>query len=114
MQESDGTNISDSLGVSGVLFFTFFTSNTRVLSCFFVFSLFILSHTLFIIHPLSSSEGFAADNMVFGSGGALLQKLNRDTFKCAFKCSEITVNGQTREVFKECLLNTWHAVTLAV
>ena len=45
--------------------------------------------------------GFAADNMVFGSGGALLQKLNRDTFKCAFKCSEITVNGQAREVFKE-------------
>jgi len=45
--------------------------------------------------------GFAADNMVFGSGGALLQKLNRDTFKCAFKCSEITVNGQAREVFKD-------------
>eukprot|EP00434_Breviolum_minutum_P036778 symbB.v1.2.032601.t1/scaffold3933.1/size58575/11 len=45
--------------------------------------------------------GFAADNMVFGSGGALLQKLNRDTFKCAFKCSEITVKGQAREVFKD-------------
>ena len=45
--------------------------------------------------------GFAADNMVFGSGGALLQKLNRDTFKCAFKCSEITVNGVARDVFKE-------------
>ena len=26
------------------------------------------------------------DNIGFGSGGALLQKLNRDTFKCAFKC----------------------------
>ena len=39
--------------------------------------------------------------MVFGSGGALLQKLNRDTFKCAFKCSEITVKGEAREVFKE-------------
>ena len=26
---------------------------------------------------------------------------NRDTFKCAFKCSEITVNGQAREVFKD-------------
>ena len=26
--------------------------------------------------------GFAADNIAFGSGGALLQKLNRDTFKC--------------------------------
>ncbi|CAJ1433117.1 unnamed protein product [Effrenium voratum] len=47
------------------------------------------------------SAGFAADNMVFGSGGALLQKLNRDTFKCAFKCSEITVNGEAREVFKD-------------
>merc|ERR1719335_220092 len=45
--------------------------------------------------------GFAADNIVFGSGGALLQKLNRDTFKCAFKCSEITINGTTREVFKD-------------
>merc|ERR1712100_134690 len=45
--------------------------------------------------------GFAADNMVFGSGGALLQKVNRDTFKCAFKCSEITVDGKSREVFKD-------------
>jgi len=47
------------------------------------------------------NAGFAADNMVFGSGGALLQKLNRDTFKCAFKCSEITVSGEKREVFKD-------------
>lgn len=47
------------------------------------------------------SAGFAADNMVFGSGGALLQKLNRDTFKCAFKCSEITVSGVAKEVFKD-------------
>merc|ERR1711971_1345079 len=38
---------------------------------------------------------------VFGSGGALLQKVNRDTFKCAFKCSEITIGGQSREVFKD-------------
>lgn len=47
------------------------------------------------------SAGYAADNMVFGSGGALLQKLNRDTFKCAFKCSEITVGGVAKEVFKD-------------
>merc|ERR1719174_780042 len=47
------------------------------------------------------SAGFAADNMVFGSGGALLQKVNRDTFKCAFKCSEITIAGKAREVFKD-------------
>mmetsp|Transcript_51226 Transcript_51226/g.81269 ORF Transcript_51226/g.81269 Transcript_51226/m.81269 type:complete len:597 (-) Transcript_51226:59-1849(-) len=47
------------------------------------------------------SAGYAAENMVFGSGGALLQKVNRDTFKCAFKCSEITIDGKTREVFKD-------------
>eukprot|EP00929_Paragymnodinium_shiwhaense_P022996 TRINITY_DN14508_c0_g1_i1.p1 TRINITY_DN14508_c0_g1~~TRINITY_DN14508_c0_g1_i1.p1 ORF type:complete len:550 (-),score=138.57 TRINITY_DN14508_c0_g1_i1:540-2189(-) len=48
-----------------------------------------------------ADAGFAADNMVFGSGGALLQKLNRDTFKCAFKCSEITVGGKATDVFKD-------------
>merc|ERR1719321_680410 len=47
------------------------------------------------------TAGFAADNIAFGSGGALLQKVNRDTFKCAFKCSEITINGKAREVFKD-------------
>merc|ERR1712007_261974 len=50
---------------------------------------------------MGKRAGFAAENMVFGSGGALLQKLNRDTFKCAFKCSEITINGKVREVFKD-------------
>lgn len=47
------------------------------------------------------SEGYAADNVGFGSGGALLQKLNRDTFKCAFKCAEITINGKASDVFKD-------------
>jgi len=49
--------------------------------------------------------GWAAENLAFGSGGALLQKLNRDTQKCAFKCSEITttVDGVTKNtlVFKD-------------
>jgi nicotinamide phosphoribosyltransferase len=48
-----------------------------------------------------SDEKIAAENIGFGSGGALLQKLNRDTFKCAFKCADITVNGVHREVFKD-------------
>mmetsp|Transcript_21898 Transcript_21898/g.38752 ORF Transcript_21898/g.38752 Transcript_21898/m.38752 type:complete len:547 (+) Transcript_21898:125-1765(+) len=48
-----------------------------------------------------AEAGFAADNMVFGSGGALLQKVNRDTFKCAFKCAEITINGKASDVFKD-------------
>ena len=33
--------------------------------------------------------GYAADNIVFGSGGALLQKVNRDTFKFAQKASAV-------------------------
>jgi nicotinamide phosphoribosyltransferase len=44
--------------------------------------------------------GFSADNITFGSGGALLQKLNRDTLKFAFKCAAVTVNGIERDVFK--------------
>mmetsp|Transcript_57973 Transcript_57973/g.101581 ORF Transcript_57973/g.101581 Transcript_57973/m.101581 type:complete len:659 (+) Transcript_57973:82-2058(+) len=48
-----------------------------------------------------ADRGLAADNLVFGSGGALLQRLDRDTFKCAFKCSEIVVNGEARPVFKD-------------
>lgn len=35
--------------------------------------------------------GFRADNVVFGSGGALLQKVNRDTFKFAQKAAAVLV-----------------------
>jgi nicotinamide phosphoribosyltransferase len=45
--------------------------------------------------------GWSADNLAFGSGGGLLQKLNRDTLKFAFKCSSATVNGEERDVFKQ-------------
>ena len=37
---------------------------------------------------------WSADNLAFGSGAALLQKLNRDTHQCAFKCSNCVVNGK--------------------
>lgn len=47
------------------------------------------------------SEGWAAENWVFGSGGGLLQQVNRDTFRHAFKASMVEVNGEWREVFKE-------------
>lgn len=36
--------------------------------------------------------GFAADNMVFGSGGALLQKVNRDTYKFAMKAAAVKID----------------------
>jgi nicotinamide phosphoribosyltransferase len=45
--------------------------------------------------------GFSATNVAFGMGGALLQKLNRDTQKFAVKCSEVTVNGKAIAVYKD-------------
>jgi nicotinamide phosphoribosyltransferase len=45
--------------------------------------------------------GWSADNISFGMGGALLQQLNRDTQKFAFKTSNVTVNSEDREVFKD-------------
>ncbi len=47
------------------------------------------------------TKGWSADNIVFGSGGGLLQKLNRDTCKFAFKCSGAKVNGVWRDVMKD-------------
>ncbi len=47
------------------------------------------------------TNGWSADNIGFGMGGALLQKLDRDTQKFAFKCSCATINGQNRDVFKD-------------
>ncbi len=44
--------------------------------------------------------GWSADNIAFGSGGGLLQKLNRDTQRFAFKCSSVVVGDQERDVFK--------------
>jgi nicotinamide phosphoribosyltransferase len=46
-------------------------------------------------------QGWSTDNIAFGSGGGLLQKLNRDTLQFAFKCSSATVNGRQRDVFKQ-------------
>lgn len=45
--------------------------------------------------------GFSATNIAFGMGGALLQQVNRDTQKFAYKCSSCTVNGVERDVFKD-------------
>ncbi|XP_059151094.1 nicotinamide phosphoribosyltransferase-like [Physella acuta] len=47
------------------------------------------------------SNKWSADNVAFGSGGALLQRLDRDTQKCAFKCSYAVINGEEVNVFKD-------------
>lgn len=46
-------------------------------------------------------ENWSADNIAFGSGGALLQKFDRDTCRFAFKCSAINIDGEWRDVYKQ-------------
>jgi nicotinamide phosphoribosyltransferase len=57
-------------------------------------------HTLGGILTAVTAHGWSADNLTFGSGGGLLQKVNRDTLKFAFKCASVVVRGEQRDVFK--------------
>ena len=52
------------------------------------------------IYAMLRRNKIAANNLVFGMGGALLQKLNRDTQKFALKCSYAEVAGNSIEVKK--------------
>ena len=48
-----------------------------------------------------TKAGFATENMAcFGMGGGLLQKVNRDTQRCAFKCSAQYRDGQWYDIQK--------------
>lgn len=67
------------------------------------------------IHPVTGVDdalkrcvtaGFAASNYVFGAGGGLLQKWNRDTQRFAFKCSAQLRNGEWVDVYKDPLDNS--------
>jgi len=44
--------------------------------------------------------GISAENVVFGMGGGLLQKCNRDTLRFAMKCSAVEIDGEWRDVQK--------------
>jgi nicotinamide phosphoribosyltransferase len=46
-------------------------------------------------------KGYSATNIAFGMGGALLQKIDRDTQKFAYKCSGVKVHGKFRPVSKD-------------
>jgi len=52
------------------------------------------------ILEVATSYGYSASNIAFGMGGALLQQVNRDTQKFAFKCSAARVDGKLVPVFK--------------
>merc|ERR1711862_1092952 len=47
------------------------------------------------------ANGFAANTVHFGSGGGLLQKLNRDSLAVAFKCCAMYVGGNNFMVGKD-------------
>jgi nicotinamide phosphoribosyltransferase len=46
-------------------------------------------------------DGWSADNIVFGMGGGLLQKVNRDTQRFAFKSSAQHRDGEWHDIFKD-------------
>lgn len=60
---------------------------------------------------------WSLENIGFGSGGALLQKLTRDLLNCSFKCSYVVTNGlgvstsllkafrSLQEMVKKCVVN---------
>jgi nicotinamide phosphoribosyltransferase len=48
----------------------------------------------------AENAGFSTDNFVFGMGGALLQQVNRDTYKFAFKTSAVDRGGVWYDVSK--------------
>ena len=53
------------------------------------------------ILTMLENKKFASDNIVFGSGGGLLQKFDRDTQKFAIKCSLAIIDGKEVNVQKD-------------
>ncbi len=56
--------------------------------------------TIRSIYGALKVNGISAENLVLGMGGALLQKVDRDTQKFAFKCSYAEINGKPVDVQK--------------
>lgn len=56
--------------------------------------------TMFEVLSRMVTHGWSIDNIAFGSGGGLLQKVNRDTCRFAMKCSAVSVGGVWRDVMK--------------
>ncbi|KAJ2708181.1 hypothetical protein FB645_000027 [Coemansia sp. IMI 203386] len=61
----------------------------------------VTPQTLRQIYDATLAAGYSAQNVAVGMGGALLQKLNRDTMSMAIKLSSITyADGSTRDIMK--------------
>lgn len=53
------------------------------------------------ILEMAINNRWSVENLVFGMGGGLLQKINRDTQHCAFKSSAQYRNGEWFDIFKD-------------
>lgn len=61
----------------------------------------INTESLVRICQLLVDKKISIDNIAFGMGGGLLQKVDRDTYGFAMKCSAARVNGEWRDVYKD-------------
>lgn len=52
------------------------------------------------ILSLITSKGWSADNLTFGMGAMLLQKVNRDNYSFAYKSSAIKIDGKWKGICK--------------
>jgi nicotinamide phosphoribosyltransferase len=59
------------------------------------------NETMTQLLELVTELGYSTDNIVFGSGGGLLQKVNRDTYKFAQKASAIKIHDQWVPIWKD-------------
>lgn len=61
----------------------------------------ITKETILDILNLAKEMGYAPDNFAFGSGGDLMQNVNRDTSKFAIKCAAVGVlTDATKDIFE--------------
>lgn len=58
-------------------------------------------HSIGVILESIKQAGFSSENVAFGMGGGLLQKVDRDTLSFAMKASAVRVNGEWRDVYKQ-------------
>jgi nicotinamide phosphoribosyltransferase len=53
------------------------------------------------VSSLVDSLGYAPESVIYGSGGALLQKVDRDVYKFAQKTSALLINGVWVDTYKD-------------
>lgn len=61
----------------------------------------ITAETIRLILKHVTERGYSSENMVFGSGGWLMQQDNRDTLGFAYKASAIQRNDQWEDIYKQ-------------